>query len=729
MPHKIISNPEMDLDRSLGWFAVSWIEALCIHGNGDVIGQSVFPLTDEYARFIVMVYSVDDNGLLLHDNMMVSRSKGSSKSELAALIGIFDALGPARFDRWAEGGEVYVCPYGTGFTYEYQPGEPIGKRVTTPVVACIATEEGQAGEIYSTIYQNCRDGRLSAAFPSRDDVGLSRINLPGGGSIKPFTASGDSKDGGKNTCLLADECLSVFTPIPTPNGWKMMGDLELGDEVIGADLKPTRVIKATEPQHDRKCFEFRFSAGDCITASDGHLWATWANDEPLPRIRTSQDIFDYPGSVSIPRAGEGFSLEESLTRSAWEPIVAVRPIASVPVRCIAVDNVDHLFLAGPRGRVTHNTHLWKTPELHNAYATLKRNLAKRRKSAGGTFLIETTTMFAPGENSVAEQTFDLVDTIEAGKYKGRIRQLVDWRYSDITPEELDDIDRVREALIESYGETLAWNDLDGMLDLIMDTRSTIASSFRYYFNNKLAADSVWIAPWSWEACGPKGWDEDHPPPAQLSPRDQIVLGFDGSRGRKRGIADATALIACRVSDGYLFPIEVWEQPLNYHKDEPWMVPVHEVDAAVRATFKKYKVIGFWCDPAYWTPTIADWEARYGDKLLVKASSAHPCEYWTSGSGNVKKMVDMLSKFEDAVIDRELKHSGDLVPYGAILNQHIFNAHRRVVTQGVTIGKETANSNRKIDSAVAAAIAWSARLAAVAAGYGTKPKPRIAVKLR
>jgi hypothetical protein len=34
--------------------------------------------------------------------------------------------------------------------------------------------------------------------------------------------------------------------------------------------------------------------------------------------------------------------------------------------------------------------------------------------------------------------------------------------------------------------------------------------------------------------------------------EMITLGFDGSRRRARGVTDATALIACRVSDGHLF---------------------------------------------------------------------------------------------------------------------------------------------------------------------------------
>lgn len=578
MPHAVITNPDMDLDRSLGWLASAWIEFLCLRGNGDVLGQPV-TLTDEYSEFIVMCYALDELGYRCHDHAFLSRPKGLAKSELAAYVGLFDALGPSRFDHWAKPGEVYVCPFGTGFTYEFQPGEPVGKRIVTPMVQCIATEAGQAGEIYSTIHYNCKEGPLSVAFPHKDDVGLTRINVPGGGWIKPLTASGDSKDGGKATLVLFDE-----------------------------------------------------------------------------------------------------------------------------------------------------THLYKTPELHNAYSTLSRNLVKRRGSAG-TWCLETSTMFAQGEDSVAEQTYGLIQDIKSKKYKGRIRQLFDHRYSDITPEELDDPERVREALIEAYAEGLGWNDLESMVDQIMDPRADITASFRYWFNSPFTVESAWIAPWSWNGCGPAGWGDDFPKPKEIRRGDQIVLGFDGSRGRQRGVADATALIACRISDGFMFPIEIWEQPMNYHKDEPWQVPIAEVDAAVRKVFKNYKVIAFFCDPAYWTPTIADWEARYGDKLPVKASTAHPLEFWVGGSGNAKRTVDMLAKFEDAVLDREIQHAGDLVDYGETLNQHIYNARRAEVTQGITIRKETANSPKKIDAAMAAAICWAARLAAVAAGYGTKPKPRIAVKLR
>ena len=80
--------------------------------------------------------------------------------------------------------------------------------------------------------------------------------------------------------------------------------------------------------------------------------------------------------------------------------------------------------------------------------------------------------------------------------------------------------------------------------------------------------------------------------------EEITLGFDGSRKRIRGTTDATALIGCRVSDGHLFEIKVWEQP-DGPAGEDWEVPITDVDNQVKQAFEDYKVIGMFADPAKW----------------------------------------------------------------------------------------------------------------------------------
>ncbi|WP_425547504.1 replicative DNA helicase [Actinomadura vinacea] len=64
------------------------------------------------------------------------------------------------------------------------------------------------------------------------------------------------------------------TPLPTPTGWTTMGEVEVGDYLIGADGKPTRVVAATEVMHGRPCYEIEFSDGEVIVADAQHQWRT-----------------------------------------------------------------------------------------------------------------------------------------------------------------------------------------------------------------------------------------------------------------------------------------------------------------------------------------------------------------------------------------------------------------------------------------------------------------------
>jgi hypothetical protein len=52
-----------------------------------------------------------------------------------------------------------------------------------------------------------------------------------------------------------------------------------------------------------------------------------------------------------------------------------------------------------------------------------------------------------------------------------------------------------------------------------------------------------------------------------------------------------------------------------------------------------------------------------------------------------------------------------------------NARRRSSRSGTQIAKDHPDSSRKIDAAVAAVLAWQARLDAVAAGADRPPKQR------
>lgn len=210
MPAEIVRAPGHNRRRSLGWLGAAWIEWFVIHARGDIqgrpmhphLGADFIPLSDELTAFTADVYALDEHGRRLYTRSFFSRSKGADKSGHNARFALFEALGPCRFGGWAEGGEVFEQH---DFRYVYQAGEPMGRLLTYPFLRVMATEEGQAGNVYDGIYFNLDEGPLREFFPDKSDIGLTRVYLPEGGEIRPCTAASASKDGGVETWASFDE--------------------------------------------------------------------------------------------------------------------------------------------------------------------------------------------------------------------------------------------------------------------------------------------------------------------------------------------------------------------------------------------------------------------------------------------------------------------------------------------------------------------------------------------
>ncbi len=91
------------------------------------------------------------------------------------------------------------------------------------------------------------------------------------------------------------KALALDTPLPTPGGWTTMGDVQIGDYLLGADGKPTRVLAATEVMHGRPCYEVEFNDGTVIVADAQHQWVTWDL-----RTRKAYDYHREPGASEYP---------------------------------------------------------------------------------------------------------------------------------------------------------------------------------------------------------------------------------------------------------------------------------------------------------------------------------------------------------------------------------------------------------------------------------------------
>ena len=87
------------------------------------------------------------------------------------------------------------------------------------------------------------------------------------------------------------KALALDTPLVTPTGWTTMGEVAVGDYLIDANGKPTRVVAATEVMHGRPCYEVEFSDGEILVADENHQWLTWtpSSVEP-PRVVMTREI-------------------------------------------------------------------------------------------------------------------------------------------------------------------------------------------------------------------------------------------------------------------------------------------------------------------------------------------------------------------------------------------------------------------------------------------------------
>ncbi|MDY6811386.1 MAG: DnaB-like helicase N-terminal domain-containing protein, partial [Actinomycetota bacterium] len=280
------------------------------------------------------------------------------------------------------------------------------------------------------------------------------------------------------------KALALDTPLPTPTGWTTMGTVGVGDQLLDAQGRPTRVVAATEVMTERPCYEVEFNDGTMLVADEQHQWvadidgkrqtittgalrahvgcAVVRNTQPLdlPRKRFAYGpytvaalagmAFDDPeismridaegpvdvmtlmadlggripfeylrgsiaqrrallaglldaratvdddGWITVPAAtrhmtavvadlvaGLGYNYKRSATgwlrvdadddvftvhhkairhkelrrRAGVRRLVDVRPIDSVPVRCVEVDNDEHMYLAGEAMVPTHNSTL------------------------------------------------------------------------------------------------------------------------------------------------------------------------------------------------------------------------------------------------------------------------------------------------------------------------------------------------------------------------------------
>lgn len=222
-----------------------------------------------------------------------------------------------------------------------------------------------------------------------------------------------------------------------------------------------------------------------------------------------------------------------------------------------------------------------------------------------------------------------------------------------------------------------FDDIVSRQDFESAVRRTPEAEFRTKRLNQWVSSSVaWLPYGAWDSCAGE---------FELHDDDEIVLGFDGSYS-----GDASVIVGAVVPKGEDDPVKVflvkaWEKDLTLHGDD-WRVDTLEVEQTILDFCQTHpNVREIVCDPYRWQRSMG----------VLEDAGLPVVEYPQQPS----RMIRACQVFYDAVAEKRLVHNGE-----PILSRHLDNAVTKMTPAGVHIRKESPNSPRKIDAAVAAVMA-------------------------
>ena len=90
--------------------------------------------------------------------------------------------------------------------------------------------------------------------------------------------------------------LTISTQLPTPNGWRTMGDLHVGDQVFGQDGKPSTIIAESEI-FDKPTYLVTFEDDTRIKATCDHIWTVCSSANESWTDMTTDELIDVIDDV------------------------------------------------------------------------------------------------------------------------------------------------------------------------------------------------------------------------------------------------------------------------------------------------------------------------------------------------------------------------------------------------------------------------------------------------
>lgn len=346
----------------------------------------------------------------------------------------------------------------------------------------------------------------------------------------------------------------------------------------------------------------------------------------------------------------------------------------------------------PTEVIRNETHHWlSSNEGHEMDAVIDRNAVK--SADGASRALSITNAYEPSEDSVAQRAREAWESVQEG------RSLASGILYDSleAPPDAPLTASAAPAVVKAIRGDSTWLDVDRIVSAILDPRNPPSRSRRFWYNQIVAAEDAWLTPQDVDATVVTE-------PVVVGPEEEIVAFFDGSKSD-----DATALVGCRVSDGFVFTLGVWQRP-HGERAKGWLVPRAEVNAAVDDMFASHQVVAFFGDPShvkddeddtrYWDGLLDEWHQRYSGRLRLwsvqSGHSRHAVMWDMASPERVRLFTEAAQRFVTEIEQREFTHDGH-----PALVQHLKNARRYPNRFGVSLWKGHRESPRKVDLAVCA----------------------------
>jgi len=317
------------------------------------------------------------------------------------------------------------------------------------------------------------------------------------------------------------------------------------------------------------------------------------------------------------------------------------------------------------------THLFNGDRHRRTHATMLRNIPKR--VAADAWTLETTTMYDPGEDSVAQGAHSYALDIAGGRVRDP-RMLFDHRQASMA-HNLGTKRGLRKAIEEASGDALSYTDVGAIVALYEDPQTDESDFRRYWLNQRVKSSRRWLSP---DLVRSRAKARRRPVSV---PR---VLAFDGSYNR-----DSTALVSCTIEERpHIEVVGKWIRPA--HAPLSWRVSRNEVFDAVVAELDNpdAEIRELAPDPHGWGREIEEWEQTYED-VVVMFNTDQPSRMGPAADDFTQGLRD-----DEFTIDPDedlLAHFDHCVP---------------VERRGYTVPtKSSTDSPDKIDLAIAAVVAY------------------------